>query len=108
MDVEQAIQVLFDRLTARGPEPSLQNVAGTCEFDIDGCVPWYVTFDAGSVTASPNPLPATCKVMCRAADFVDMAEGRQNMLIAVLQGRVRARGDLSLGMSFRRLLPVTR
>jgi predicted lipid carrier protein YhbT len=106
-DEHAAVCALFERLATHGPEPSLQSMTGTWHFDVENCGQWYVSVAAGSVTVSRDPMPAACTIAGPARDFVDVLEGRQNIVTAYLRGRLKPTGDMVLGLSFRRLLPVT-
>jgi predicted lipid carrier protein YhbT len=108
MGERETVRALFERLADRGPEPALRRSTGTCEFDIDNCGRWYVTLAGGAVSVSEDPRPATCTLTWHARDFVDVVEGRQNLMTAFLRGRFKATGDLALGLSLRHLLPVSR
>ncbi|HKF78605.1 MAG TPA: SCP2 sterol-binding domain-containing protein [Candidatus Dormibacteraeota bacterium] len=104
---ETAVRAVFGRLAHRRYEPRLHGTRGTYRFDIEGAGTWGLTIDAGSLTVSEDPGEADCVIRCGAADFVGVAEGTLNLIVAALQGRVRVTGDLALGVSFNRLLPVT-
>jgi predicted lipid carrier protein YhbT len=106
-DEQAAVRSLFERLAARGTRPLPQTITGTWQFDIDDCGRWYVTVVDGSVSVSRDPRPAACFVSSSARNLVEVLEGRQNVVTAFLCGRVKARGDLALGLSFRHLLPVS-
>lgn len=102
-----AVGAIFRRLAQRRYEPRLHGTRGTYRFDIEGAGTWGLTVDAGSLAVSEAPSEADCVVQCGAADFLGVADGTLNLVVAALQGRVRVTGDLALGVSFNRLLPVT-
>jgi putative sterol carrier protein len=106
IDQRDAVSALFEQVATRGPEPSIQTVSGTLQFDIDTCGRWYVMVHGGYVTTSRNPMPASCAVACPPGDFIDVLKGKQNFMTTFLRGRVKADGDLALLLSFCRLLPV--
>ncbi len=98
---------LFDHIVAAGEVPNLRRTSGVFEFDIDhGGGRWYLELDHGRPSLQQHVAKADCAIGCSASDFIDIAEGRQNLMTAFLQGRVTCSGDLSLAIDFRRLVPV--
>jgi putative sterol carrier protein len=102
---EGTVRELFDRLAAKGESPALRTTSGTYEFDIDGGQ-WFVRLDHGSPSLEGRADHPDCIVGCSAAEFVDIAQGRRNIVTAFLQGAITCQGDLAFALKFRRLLPV--
>jgi predicted lipid carrier protein YhbT len=102
-----AVRDFFRRVSDRGSEVLLPGMTGTYLFDITDAGRWYLVVDDGIVTLSEQPVIADCVVACSAADFARLVKGEQNVVPAFLQGRVTGSGDLAMGLSFRRLLPLT-
>jgi len=43
-------------------------------------------------------------IICGEQDFVDLVEGRRNLITAHMQGRVMVRGDMALAQKFHGLV----
>jgi putative sterol carrier protein len=100
------IPEIFDRLVAVGQVPALRRTSGVYEFDIDDGGRWFLRLDHGTPRLQDNADHPDCVVGCSAADFVEIAQGRRNLMTAFLEGRIRATGDPAFALDFRRLLPV--
>lgn len=77
-------------------EPYLKGVHGTFSFDIENAGNWYVVVDDGKLTITEVKKDADCTIRCDEQEFVDIAEGRKNMLTAVLRGEMTIQGDAAL------------
>ena len=100
------VPTIFARLASEGQIPMLRRTSGTYEFDIDGGGRWFLTLDHGTPYVQSKVDQPTCTFQCNATDFIDIAEGRLNLLTAYLRGDVTWTGDMSFALKFRRLLPV--
>jgi putative sterol carrier protein len=107
MDEASTVRMLFDRLASRGYAPMLHATTGTCQFDIEKVGRWYVTIEAGSISVSERPRHVDWWVSCSAADFIQIAQGKQNAVTAWLQGRVRVSGDIPTALAWTRIYPLT-
>lgn len=95
---------VFEREARRGYEPRLRGVAGSCRFEIEGVGTWHVRVKDGALTITECADDAECVIGCCEEDFLRLVEGRQNLLTAALQGRVRVRGNLMLAKQLHGLL----
>lgn len=102
----ERVGLLFAQLAAREPEPSVRQVRGVLEFDVDGAGRWYATLADGRLSLEPSALRADCVIGCGAQDLVEVATGRRNLLTTFLQGRATCAGDVALALAFQRLLPL--
>lgn len=103
-----ATKTFFVRLGDRGHEPLLRSVRGTLRFDLkdrERTDHWTVSADKGNVAISRENLAADCVVRTDKTLFDGMAEGRVNLMAAVLRGAVVPEGDLELLVLFQRLFP---
>ena len=102
------VEALFENLNERGQEPSLGRTTGVYEFDIEGSGQWFLKLSKGAVLVqSKTAAQPDCVISCDTAEFIDIVEGRRNMVTAFLQERIECAGDLALALAFRQLLPVT-
>ena len=101
-----SVHAIFDRLASRGRVPEAHDLVGSFQIDVDDVGRWYVIVDREHVTVSQQPVEPACAIGCSAPDFVQLMEGRLNLLTGFLRGRIRISGDLTLGEAFDRLIPV--
>jgi predicted lipid carrier protein YhbT len=106
VDQATAVRGFFRDLSERGYEPSLHNTTGSYELRVDQIGRWCLTVAAGSLTVSEEPAQCETVLEFSAADFLDIVEGRRDLVAGYLRGTVRASGDLALALGLRRLLPV--
>lgn len=85
-------------------EPVLRGVHGTYLFDIDEVGCWFVAVADGVINIEETRRDADCSISCNEPDFVDIVEGRRNLLTARMQGRVKVHGDIALAQKFHGLV----
>jgi putative sterol carrier protein len=101
------VPLIFDHLAAEGQVPALHDRSGVFEFDIsDGGGKWFVNLDHGKPRIGKSTDHPDVVIECAPSDFIAMTEGRQNLMTAFLQGKVKVSGDLAFALDFRRLTPV--
>ncbi|MEV7227986.1 SCP2 sterol-binding domain-containing protein [Polymorphospora sp. NPDC051019] len=66
---------------------------------------WLVTFAGGGATAVPDDRPAGCVVNMSGEWFENLLAGRDHTVSMTLRDRAAVEGDLTLFLTFRRLLP---
>jgi putative sterol carrier protein len=84
------------RREGRREDPALQGISGSYRFDVEGIGSWRLEVRDGVAAITESTAPADCVVRCDEADLVRIARGQQNLLTAVLQGRVQVEGDFAL------------
>jgi arylformamidase len=85
-------------------EPFLRFVHGTYLFDIDNVGCWFVAVDNGAIHIEETKHDADCTICCDEPDFVDIVEGRRQLITCHMQGRVTIRGDMALAQKFHGLV----
>lgn len=100
----QSAKEIFKLHRLQEDEPLLRGVRGTYLFDIEQVGNWFVAVDDGKIKVTEAKHEADCVIRCSEEDFVDIVEGRRNLLTAVLQGRVQVRGDVALAQKFHGLV----
>jgi ubiquinone biosynthesis protein UbiJ len=85
-------------------EPLLRGVRGTYLFDIEQVGCWFVAVDDGKIKITEGRHEADCAISCSEEDFIEIFEGRRNLVTAALQGRVQVRGDVTLAQKFHGLV----
>jgi len=105
----EAVDSFFDGLGKLGYDPMLRGVHGSILFDIAGAGRWLVGIADGAVTVRRSELvQADCVAEVDVPDFVKLVAGELSVVTEYLQGRMKVRGNLGLGVVFRRLLPAPR
>lgn len=100
----QTAQDVFKLHRMQNYEPVLRGVHGTYLFEIDKVGSWLVAVDDGAIEIEETNRKADCTIKCEERDFVDIVEGRQNLITAEMQGRVKIQGDMALAQKFHGLV----
>jgi len=85
-------------------EPLLKGVRGTYLFEIERVGYWFISVRDGAISIEEVRRDADCTIGCDEADFIDIIEGRRNLITASMQGRVKIRGDITLAQKFHGLV----
>jgi ubiquinone biosynthesis protein UbiJ len=75
-------------------------VTGAYRFDVEGQASVRIEVRDGGFTVSESTAPADCVVRADEADLPQIASGKQNLITALLQGRVQVQGDFALAQKF--------
>jgi putative sterol carrier protein len=97
-------QEIFNLHRVQEHEPILRGVHGTYLFEIDKVGNWFVAVDDGTIKVEETKRDADCTISCDERDFVDIVEGRRNLITAHMQGRVKVHGDMALAQKFHGLV----
>jgi len=97
-------QEVFNLRRMQTYEPILRGVHGTYLFDIDKVGSWFVAVDDGTLHIEEKKRDADCTISCDERDFVDLVEGRRQLMTAYMQGRVQIHGDMALAQKFHGLV----
>jgi len=79
-------------------------VTGTYLFEIEDVGYWFLSVRQGEITIEEVRHDADCTISCDERDFIDIVEGRRNLITAAMQGRVKIRGDFTLAQKFHGLV----
>jgi ubiquinone biosynthesis protein UbiJ len=85
-------------------EPLLRGVTGTYLFEIEHVGFWFLSVWDGAIKIEEVQHDADCTIRCDEPDFIDIIEGRRNLLTALMQGRVKIHGDITLAQKFHGLV----
>src|SRR5215471_1718614 len=95
---------VFQRYQFQKYEPLLRGVTGTYLFDIEPAGYWFIDVRNGAIHIEEVKHDADCTIRCDEQDFIDIIEGHRNLLTAVMQGRVKVSGDITLAQKFHGLV----
>lgn len=101
-------RAIFAKAAAEGRDPRLKRIRGSYRFDIEGVGSWHVVVDQETLRITEGAADADCVVRCDEQDFVRIANGEQNLLTAVLQGRVQVQGDMALAQKLHGFIRTAR
>ena len=100
------VQQLFAEMPAAFQEDEARGLTVVFQFDItgDGGGKWTVSVDNGklSIVEGEHPKPDTT-FASKADDYVAIAEGRLNEMLAFASGRIKIHGDLGKAMKLKSL-----
>lgn len=80
--------------------PFLQGVRGTYRFDVENAGSWVVAVDDGAFKATESKEEADCVIQCTEDDFLEIVEGKRNLMTSAMRGSVRVSGDIALAQKF--------
>src|SRR5215469_17912857 len=100
----QTAQEVFSLHRMQKHEPVLRVVHGTYLFDIDKVGSWFLAVDDGAIHVEETKRDADCTISCDEPDFVDIVEGRRQLITSHMQGRVKIHGDMALAQKFHGLV----
>lgn len=100
-------RALFEAVPKTFYAPEMKGMNATYRFEIEEGDQFTIRVADGNVVvseASPADPPASCTISAGDNDMALVLRGQQNMLTAVLQGRLAVVGDLALAQRLRGLL----
>jgi putative sterol carrier protein len=100
------IRDLIESVLREGFNPAFEKNAGTFRFDVDGQGSWLIRIDHGTISVSKGTgkEEADCVMSCSDADFEQIITGRQHLLTAHMQGRLKIEGSPVMALRFIRTI----
>ena len=95
---------IFQQHQMQKYEPLLRGVTGTYLFEIEHAGYWFISVRDGAIKLEEVRHDADCTIRSNEADFIDIIDGRRNLITAAMQGRVKIRGDITLAQKFHGLV----
>jgi putative sterol carrier protein len=106
--MKDATDEFFERLSARGHEPLVQDATATVRFDIARgrqVDRWCLRIDKGDLQVSAADADADAAIGADRALFNRIATGEVNVFAALLRGELLVTGDPELFVLVQRLFP---
>ena len=100
----ETAQEVFNLHRMQQYEPVLRGVHGTYLFDIEKVGSWFVAVDDGAIHVEETKRDSDCTISCDEPDFIDIVEGRRQLITAHMQGRIKIHGDMALAQKFHGLV----
>jgi putative sterol carrier protein len=97
--MQQARNLVKALVTGRH-EPRLRGTRKTCALQFSDDERVVVEIDDGSFGIAPEDAREDCQLTCSLDDFMRIFRGEQNLITAIMQGRVGVRGDLAVAQMF--------
>jgi putative sterol carrier protein len=94
------IRDILDDVLHAGFNPEFEKFTGTYRFDVEGEGSWLVKIDHGTISVTKGTAEAECVLSCSAEDFEPIITGRQNLLTAHMQGRLKIEGSPIMCVKF--------
>jgi putative sterol carrier protein len=88
----------------RGAVGEDSGLGKSLKFDFNGA--GVIHIDGGAVTN--DDLPADCTIQVSQADFEDLARGRLDPAMAMMRGKLKVRGDMTVAMKLQPILARAR
>src|SRR3989440_10237914 len=89
-------RAFFEEIAARGYDPSLRRIKGTCRFEIARAGTWVLSIQDAALTVTEMPADADLVLASDAQDFDRIVRGEVDPFIAALQGKLTISGHLAL------------
>jgi len=89
-----------------GYDVRFTTLRGTASFKVVGVGNWRLCINDGHFEMSDGDAEADVVLSIDQDTFIELIEGRRNFLTGVLQGRIRADGDLTLALRLRSIFPL--
>jgi len=93
-------RALFEMVPPTFYAPEMRGVNTVYRFEIDDGERWTMRVDDGNVTIAEgisDEAPPSCTISGSDGDVAAVLRGEQNMVTALLQGRISVVGDLAVG-----------
>jgi putative sterol carrier protein len=94
------IRDIIDDVLHGGFNPEFEGIVATFQFNVDGQGSWLIRIDHGTISISMGTGKADCVLSCSAEDFEPIITGRQNLLTAHMQGRLKIDGSPIMALRF--------
>jgi putative sterol carrier protein len=99
-----AVRDLFAAMAQRLTPATTKDVDASIRFDLTEGTKWRIGIDHGHVAIEESEAPADCVLEMREETLLGVLSGTQNARTALLSGKVKVHGDLSIATRFARFV----
>lgn len=96
----QQARELIEALVTGRYDARLRGTRKTCALQFDEDERVVVEVSDGAFGVAPAGTTEDCQLSCSLDDFLRIFRGEQNLITAIMQGRVGVRGDLAVAQMF--------
>lgn len=96
----QQARELIEALVTGRYDARLRGTRKTCALQFGDDERVVVEVSDGAFGLAPEGTSEDCQLTCSLDDFLRIFRGEQNLITAIMQGRVVARGDLAVAQMF--------
>ena len=97
------ITEFFEKLEHHVDASKLQGIDATYRFDAEGEGSWHVTVADGKAQVVRSTADADCVVRASVETFEKIMRGKQNPATAVMLGKLKIEGDMTLALKLKQL-----
>jgi len=101
--VSTQITEFFERLEDHVDSSKLEGIDATYRFDTEGEGSWHVTIADGNARVAQSTDDADCVVRASVETFEKIMRGKQNPATAVMLGKLKIEGDMTLALKLKQL-----
>jgi putative sterol carrier protein len=98
------IRELIEEVLYEGFNPAFEKTVESFRLDVDGKGSWLIKIDRGNISVSRGTGEAACVLSCSAEDVEAIITGRQNLITAHMQGRLKIEGSPVMALHFIRAI----
>src|SRR5690242_9107810 len=98
--MQNTIRERINKIKQNNYVPEFAGTQATYRFDVNDAGRWRVVVDNGRVDIQESSEPAECVIECNEDDLLQILDGQQNLLTAMLQGRVNITGNIAMAQKF--------
>jgi putative sterol carrier protein len=102
--MSESVRTFFETLPGRIEPEKLAGVSATYRFDVDQVGSWRVAVEGGAVTVDETDAPAECVIGASEKTLMRIVTGQQNPAAALMLGKLRIEGDMTLALRLKDLL----
>ena len=97
------ITEFFETLEDHVDSSKLEGIDATYRFDTEGEGSWHVTIADGNARVAQSTADADCVVRASVETFEKIMRGKQNPATAVMLGKLKIEGDMTLALKLKQL-----
>ncbi len=97
------ITAFFEELEQHVDSEKLEGIEATYRFEVEGERSWRVEITNGQARIEESDAAADCTVRASRETFEKIVRGKQNPATAVMLGKLKIEGDMTLALKLKQL-----